>query len=264
MNKKNTKKKGGNLPNIFSLSIFSRLNLYKKDIKNFEYIHYMARKNAKKRNYKKKRSKYSSSNYSPVQRMGKTIATFPGAGFPDRLNIKMRYNENLVIAAANNDFVYSGNGIYDPRVAVSGGQPLYFDQLSQLYSQYYVKAARITCTFLNTGVEPFGYAILPSTIVTATTYFNALEERDGIPNQAIHPNTSVTKKMSLFVKTKDIVEFVDKSDYQSAVSTVPVDQWYFHVLAQNLTTIPSSNLGAINIQIEYWVSFYNKFRVPPS
>lgn len=220
------------------------------------------RKKVVKKKYKKRQ--YHSSNYSTVQKIGRTVASFPGSGFPDKLNCKLRYTEQLIISASSHDFIFSGNSVYDPNYSAVGTQPRYFDQLAAIYSQYYVKASKMTIQCLNQGSEPFGYCILAHSDPTARTFTYAIEERDGTPFQVIHPYVSLSKKLQCYATTKDIVQYQSKHQLEAAVTTSPTEQWFFHVCAANLTSVPTSNSGSITISIEYYVTFYNRFRIAPS
>jgi len=67
-------------------------------------------------------------------------------GIPGRLNITHRYTETLrrTLSAGQLDVVdFSTNGMYDPYITGAGHQPLFFDQISALYSHYTVLRSRI-------------------------------------------------------------------------------------------------------------------------
>ncbi len=59
------------------------------------------------------------------------------------------YNINIAPAAAGlvGSYVFSANGMYDPNITSTGHQPIGFDQLMALYTQYTVLRSRIRVAF---------------------------------------------------------------------------------------------------------------------
>jgi len=216
-----------------------------------------------KKSRKQKKSVFKGNNYT--QQLGRTIARFPGSGFPDSLHMKMKYVSNVAVSTSSVDQKYSGSGVYDPDISGTGSQPRYFDELVQIYGRYRVKASSLTLEYINRGTEPFGVCIYPSPDITTITYLNALEQRDGIPSQVVFANQGFGLKMSSYATTKSIIEFPgDDSLLWGTVSTNPTQQWYYHVCAQNLTAIPSSNIGTIMVKINYYIEWFDKFQATPS
>lgn len=58
---------------------------------------------------------------------------------------------------------YHLNDMFDPRVAVGGQQPLYFDQMAAQYNEYSVKGCRIKCEVSSNGAIPVEVIIAPGT-----------------------------------------------------------------------------------------------------
>ena len=73
-------------------------------------------------------------------------------GFPKQLAITHKYSQEgrLTYIGPNANVQYYAFGVnclYDPYLALGGGQPLYFDQLSAIYNHYTVMRSRIKVTF---------------------------------------------------------------------------------------------------------------------
>jgi len=70
-----------------------------------------------------------------------------GKGLPKRLCLTHKYCEtkNLTIAASTvANYVIQANGMFDPDITSTGHQPMYFDQIKNLYQEYTVIGAKIT------------------------------------------------------------------------------------------------------------------------
>lgn len=223
------------------------------------------RKVASKRKPTSKSTKKIWQDEKASQASGRTIARFPGAGFPDRLYIKMKYFQTVPVASSATDQVFCGNDIYDPDFTGTGGQPRYYDQLVQIYSRWRVRAAKLTMEYVNRGVEPFGVCVYPSSDSTTTSYANAVEQRDGVPNEVVWTSVASAKKLQCYTTTQAMLEFPDRDSISwGSASASPNQRWFFHCCAQNLTAIPTSNVGNAVYKIDYYVEFFDRFQIAPS
>ena len=71
---------------------------------------------------------------------------FLRSGFPKQMQMRHRYAESITVnAVANVDVwhLYRCNGMYDPRVALGGHQPMYFGRMGATYDHYVVTGATI-------------------------------------------------------------------------------------------------------------------------
>ena len=75
-----------------------------------------------------------------------TLLGFLRSGFPKQMQMRHRYAESITVnAVANVDVwhLYRCNGMYDPRVALGGHQPMYFGRMGATYDHYVVTGATI-------------------------------------------------------------------------------------------------------------------------
>jgi len=81
--------------------------------------------------------------------------------FPKQLFNTMTYCEiiSLNVAAGVAAKQYSCNGIVDPLVGAGGRQPLYFDQLSNIYNHYTVLRSRLKLTWAGSAVQPLLFSM---------------------------------------------------------------------------------------------------------
>lgn len=87
-----------------------------------------------------------------VQRVPYSIASGQGA-FPRMRECTLRYFETISvpIVSGQGNYTFSCNGLYDPNITGIGHQPMYFDQLMEVYNHYVVSAATITITPIYDG-----------------------------------------------------------------------------------------------------------------
>lgn len=130
----------------------------------------MAPKRAAKRKATKKVAK----------RRGPSILKAPRGvyGFPDIYRTQLKYTEYRAISLAagnayNSTYTYRANSLFDPNFTGAGNQPLYYDQLSQIYRRYRVTGVSLDLTVvnLNSG-NPVSLCIDANS--SSTTPFSAL------------------------------------------------------------------------------------------
>ncbi len=78
-------------------------------------------------------------------------AVFHGIGFPDQLRCTLKYKETGITfsGATPAAQVFRINSLFDPNLTGVGHQPNYFDQLTAVYGQYVVLAARAEARITN-------------------------------------------------------------------------------------------------------------------
>ena len=85
-----------------------------------------------------------------------------GTGYPNALIAKHKYTEDLNLSGTytNMDIpntakhVFRTASMYDPDYTIGGHQPLFFDQMAEIYNQYVVLGAVIKVKFINLTSEP--------------------------------------------------------------------------------------------------------------
>lgn len=116
----------------------------------------------KKRNYKRRNYKRKNSNFNRKTGSG-TGNLMP---LPRKWRFQSRYMENALeidpAVATNKEHIFRLNSLYDPDYTYGGHQPLGFDQLSPLYTNYTVIGCRARVTLTNTGHAPANFYLFPS------------------------------------------------------------------------------------------------------
>jgi hypothetical protein len=189
-----------------------------------------------------------------------------GSGFPDRLRLKQKYSEIVYISTSPTNTTYRANGMFDPQVAVGGHQPLYFDQLSQLYARFKVISASCNIEGINRGgSDAWGICIYPSSDPAPLGYLNALEQQFHIPNTIVPVAQGDVKRLSSYEKSAKMIgtKLFDDQSWGS-VTADPVSLWYFHIDVQNLASIPTTTQGEFRVVIEYYAEWFDRFAVTAS
>lgn len=152
---------------------------------------YRAAKRAEKKYGGKSRSIVGNKSYS-----GSLLQRLPITGFPDMLEIRLRYNlfRSFNCGGTGRDvYQYKINSIYDPDLTSTGHQPLYRDQLYAIYKYAVVVGCRwsLECaTQAGSGVLFVPHATTYST--TDTDVSTAIER--GSTKRAF---TQIGKPMTL-------------------------------------------------------------------
>lgn len=100
-------------------------------------------KRAYRKKYGKKAKRHPKTKYNPKN--GMILVNSKSYGFPDAYKCKLKYSETLQLTAtlgATIMSIYRANSLYDPKYAVGGSQPRYYDQLTAVYQKYLVTGCK--------------------------------------------------------------------------------------------------------------------------
>jgi len=130
------------------------------------------------------------------------ICRFPGFGFPDQLRCVLKYKENGVLFTGSTTpaaQVYRLNSLFDPNLTGTGHQPNYYDQLTAVYQQYCVTAAKMTCTIFNEGTVEVTSVLVYSDVNVSTQSVENLQEARwaAIANNGLQNSGSSVRKLTL-------------------------------------------------------------------
>lgn len=190
-----------------------------------------------------------------------------GIVFPDIYKCKLSYSHDAsFLTSAISNFLYRGNGPYDPEYTATGSQPAYYDQLAAIYSMYRCMGCKITIKILNGGTNLDYLALYPS---TSTTLVTNLVDARSLPYCA---STILTgkdgkgyTKLKMYMSTKKIFgvdSIMAEDNFASAVSTVPADQWYWVFLAQDVSN--STKTIYYTTKLTYYMQFERRIQLNQS
>lgn len=190
---------------------------------------------------------------------------------PDRYFVRLKYVDyfNLGSAVSYVGYVFRGNSLFDPDYTATGHQPMGYDQLTQLYSNYIVFGSRITIKFMNLGTVPLRCYIIPSNL-SSTFTDSLIPEETPYSKRAICTsinaggvcsitNYMTTRKMFGVSKVQDFMD-----NFYSATSTNPVNTWYWQVFIQSTNGSLGTNMVSLDVQLQYYCEFDNKVMLSAS
>jgi len=162
------------------------------------------------------------------------------------------------------DYVFRGNGPFDPDFTGTGGQPVNYDDYSSQYDQYRVWGSSISMTCvasssLNLLMGP-NHA---STALTSASLRDSFASNPYVKKRMVNVNGSgiespIESRMST-PKFSGITTsgFQGDSTFASAYTTVPANQWFWHICTQHVDLSSAAILYA-DVTITYDVEWYDR------
>lgn len=216
-----------------------------------------------KTKYGQKKRKYTKKKMVIPRTPGRL--QYPGV-CPDVMQVQLRYSRNGSLSGASpQSRVFRGNSCFDPDFTGVGSQPLGFDQWSAFYRRYRVLGSRIIVTSATISSEPTRIAVAPLNTSGTITQPTTLQESNYIKqSKATGLDTGTSSTMvSNYISTaairgapSDIVQY--ETDLSALISTNPSQQWYWHVMNYNVNGSVSPIDTNINVDIIYYVEFFDR------
>lgn len=187
---------------------------------------------------------------------------------PDRTFVRLKYfieSKSLCSAQPARQLLMSGNGAYDPEVALGGHSPMGYDQWAQLYQNYRVHKSKITIIPTNTDVA-FNWSLTPSTITgvpetTALAKESAYTRYKTVGSLAQYRFAGISNSM-MSKKLIGLKSISQLPEMQAGVGAVPQGEWFWVL---NISSGTGGNLNLFgSVYVEYWVEFFNRKEIPQS
>lgn len=220
----------------------------------------MARYRRKRRSAPYRRRRNYRRRYVRRRRKG-ALRISRSSGFPTSVMAKIRYVTSsfvqLTTASPIGAVAYFGNNPYDPRVALGGHQPYYFDQLMTLYNRYCVYGSKIRVFFNTDDDKNYECVLRPTTEATLVGNMSLEMER---PSAAIAVGTEqVTKQLKMYRKTKHVFgqRDLDLDQFSGDASGGPTKLWYWQLGMQ--PSYRPTTLYDVTVQYTIVITYYTKF-----
>lgn len=187
-----------------------------------------------------------------------------GLGLPKRVVTTLRYagyRDLTSTSGLHNTYRYSCNGIYDPDITGAGHQPMYFDTLMAIYNHYTVIGSKIVVKVVpksaTQGPGAFGVFINDANTSTMQQVGNVYEQSSGTDIKLIAPGQSSPLYVSKTWSAKQTFggSILGNDDLQGSASANPVEQSYYDIVYQDLTTSPTTATVQLFIELQYTVVF---------
>ena len=183
-----------------------------------------------------------------------------GKGFPAKIVMTHKYVETVTLSspavASYNAITYRANGMFDPRVAAGGHQPLGFDQMSALYNHWTVIGARVRFKVVRDKSSDSRVIQLCSYLDDDATlpgsYEQLLEQNRlrsvvmGAANSTGEGERYVTLTTKFSARKQFGTGALSKDSLQGSATADPAEQSFF-VLA---ITSPSAVAQGVVVQVE--------------
>jgi len=207
-----------------------------------------------------KRSKMYRPVYSKKVRAKPVKVSFGRQPLPNLLRSTVKYSEVVDISlgiSGYGNYTFSANGLFDPNITGTGHQPMYFDQMMNLYDHYTVLSSTIKFTPFYSGAFATIWTALkdddPSLSVSA--YYTAAE-RPG--SMTTTESLSQQPGKPLWLKFDAGKTFggdpIAQDSLQGTVSTNPSEQTYYNIFC-NGGAAGVSNSVSVLVEIWYNVQF---------
>jgi len=162
------------------------------------------------------------------------------------------YSSGVVVsgASAANAYVFSANGLFDPDISGSGGQPMSFDQAMSYFNHYTVHRSTIKVTFMSDSATlraSVGLFVSGSATVT-TSIETLLENGDGafqiLEFAGAYGGTATFQRTLNVGRFQSVDDVMDDPNMRGDSASNPAEQAYYHLVVFNTGT-------AATVQVDF-------------
>lgn len=192
------------------------------------------------------------------------------SGLPDRLFVKLRYNQTALFSDAVGGvpkyYIYSGNSVYDPDITGTGHQPYLYDQWTTLYSAYRCHGSKIRVNVWNNATGSTNsqvmctVAALPQTTVLSTAdEYREMPHTRRCYTSLYRPHTATKWFYMTPQKVYGITKYNALGDHnwQAGIASSPSSQFSWQVYLQPVD-MASTWACYVMVDIIYYVEFFHR------
>jgi hypothetical protein len=188
-----------------------------------------------KKNGKSKQKQSSAAVVKYRELRTNDLLTYNGFCFPPRFRTHLKYHEMWrdTTAGGITNYLYRGNGVFDPYAGVGGTACYGIDQFQELYGWVKAHNSTITVRAVNTGSEPVSlylYDCYGSAAPTVHTAISAPRVKTALVN--VDAGKAVVLKA-----TSGITRFTASPQditWGSSLTANPSLMWYWKIFANNV------------------------------
>jgi len=181
---------------------------------------------------------------------------------PDRAIVHLKYTEDITRApgASFDEYIFSGNGAFDPNVTGTGGQPAGYDQWCAFYGRYLVLGSTITIkAWDNSTTNNLLMSVFPtdttggvSTVIDSISQpyvrWQIMNYGGGYALLRLRNGISTSKVWGKDCRFDDL--------FAAATGAQPSNQWYWCI---NADSSPGSNISyTMIVEITYRILFFKR------
>lgn len=194
-------------------------------------------------------------------------------GFPDRVRVRLKYVTNVSMSPSGVtavDYVFRGNGPFDPDVTGVGSQPNNYDDWSAIYSRQRTYASTFSWCIANSASgsnDMSSFVVGPRHTSTAQSTLSSQENFQSLPYTQYHKtiiyrNGTSSTQGTMTMSTQKFLgmshtEFAGNEDLTSLTTTTPSHQWFWH-LCMSMDDQVSSCIHYVNFVVTYDIEFWDR------
>ncbi len=192
-----------------------------------------------------------------------------GCFVPSRTRVSLRFAVNYTAAtsASYSQIAVSGNGLFDPGLSLSAGQPVGFDYWASMYERYRVIGSHIHVTVVNSSTVTGNNTANSTITVFPATASAALSTQSDANSQPYATTKDVTNALPAVIrktmKTSTIVGVKDMEgadQLQALISGTPSNEWFWNIGIISGAAYTNYNLE-LEIQVTYDVEFFDRAQI---
>jgi len=174
------------------------------------------------------------------------------------LKFKHKYAEQKSLATqsgADTQYQFSVNGMYDPNITGTGGQPMFFDQIAGIYDHYTVIGSKIKWTVINastTAVEPYRCVFWINDDTTTSVGFDSLVATTGAQTRfaqgGLNPDRIIVEQY--WSARKNFGNCLANDELKGTAAANPAEQQYFQITLRAVDSVTVIPLWVL-VEIEY-------------
>lgn len=196
----------------------------------------------------------------------RTPANVAGGPWPMQKTCKLVYFQQLSINVASGvgQYIFTTNGLYDPNITGIGNQPLYFDQLMEIYNHYVVTSSAIEVTPLGSTASRDEWMTMYIDDDTTVSSSGTAPTRPGAKTKAFNSFVQTTTPMrhGWNAERNFGPGVLNNTLFRGNASSNPAEQMYY-VVQINDTQLGDYALPIL-VKITYTATFTELKTVPGS
>lgn len=213
-----------------------------------------------KKTYRRSRSKYSRKRWSKASR-----SRIHGLASSDEVFVKLRFVEEQYGISASIPFQekYTGNDIYDPRVASGGTTALGMAAWSAQYTKWIVYGSKCKITWVSDLSNSQGWVGLGPFTSSATVVDFGMQKYVQNKIMSSRDGSHSVVNTKAYMSTKKLLGAPDISqikDYWGSANASPATRWYWYLNYDPITPTMAGNWG-FKVEITYYVKFFDRQRL---
>lgn len=205
------------------------------------------------------RSKKKTSSYGRRRGYIKKVGVpRPTVAFPRTRLVRHVYYDNVTIpapqaAGSPSTYGFRANSMYDPNYSGGGHQPMYYDQMSAIYTKYQVIASFIEVTLDQTDSTQNNYKIVVTSDNALQNDVAAVLEEYGASRPLINSSRSSPKVLKASWNAKKwykttLSGLMADNSKNTATGSNPTESIYYHIWSA--PCVPSTIMDSQAIQVK--------------